>query len=49
MLVENNEVTVKREHKQAKSTPYTQEIYKQLQMVIVDGHEPLDTFFTFMY
>ncbi|RAN86535.1 hypothetical protein B5P41_28755 [Bacillus sp. SRB_28] len=38
MLVENNDVTVKRERKQAKSTPDTQEIYTQLQMVIVGGN-----------
>lgn len=38
MLVENNEVTIKRERKQVKSTPDTQEIYKHLQMVIVDGN-----------
>ncbi|HDR7320400.1 MULTISPECIES: hypothetical protein [Bacillus cereus group] len=37
ILVEND-TTVKRERKQAESTPYTQEIYEQLQLVLVSGN-----------
>jgi len=36
ILVEND-TTVKRERKQAESTPDTQEIYEQLQLVLVGG------------
>ncbi|MGG5757850.1 hypothetical protein ACQ3VF_18865 [Bacillus toyonensis] len=37
ILVEND-TTVKRERKQAESTPDTQEIYEQLQLVLVSGN-----------
>ncbi|PGD64696.1 hypothetical protein COM36_31050, partial [Bacillus toyonensis] len=36
ILVEND-TTVKRERKQAEGTPDTQEIYEQLQLVLVGG------------
>ncbi|MGQ0514631.1 hypothetical protein ACT453_18845, partial [Bacillus sp. D-CC] len=37
LLVKNGS-TVKRERKQAKTTPDTQEIYKQLQLALVGGN-----------